>query len=290
MTCRRICGCLSLLLAAVLILTGCGRSGAGGGGRDGQQALAALMGYLDGRRANTLPAAYDHLSAESRQLFTREEFVQYYGEFPTLQWKRVGDVNLIAPDWARIVVYDIETAQGVLPDFAYHVHKVDGRWGVAVINPVLGRLGDLAPEKQGAFRRKLLAADPYHFGLHRELLAIYLQEGEFEQAGAMLDRLYRLSTPSALAAIQVDRAKFFLAVDQPARALPFIEKALALSEAYPERYDPPWRSGVLVDKARALAFSGQMPEAAVTLEEAVQINPDNQEAQVMLHNIKQFLP
>jgi tetratricopeptide (TPR) repeat protein len=283
------------MVILMLILVGCTSSGTREARRraqDKEKALAALVGYMEGRKRNDLPGAYQYLSPESRKLYTQDEFVAYYKAFPVMQWTLKGDVNLISVDWARVVVYDIavtrDGATQTLADHPYYVQNVKGSWGVAVVNPVMDRMRKLPVDQQPGFARVILKADPYNKTIHKSIFASTLAEGNIEEADKVLKKLYSFSSPSDLPELQLLKADIMLTAEQPIGALTALEKALELGPSYPEMYDAPWRSTTLTEVGRAQGMLGRLPESIKSLEEAMTLNPENAEATMLLENIRKL--
>lgn len=285
---------LVLVLLAALALAGCtarGSSATTDGAR--AEAMAALKGYLEGRRDNDLSRAYRFLSDASKGLYTEQEFQSYYGQFPVFKWTRVGPVSLVAEDWARIVVYDIASAnkQGEpqhLADFAYYVHRQDGRWGVAVINPVLGKLNTAADaQSMLTLSQPLLQANPYSSQIHKELYYAHLAAGDAEQAEAQLRKLYEVSSPSDLATLQVLWSQFFLVTERPDQSIKAAKTAIELAQAYPETYTGPWTSVVLTTQAKAQVMTGEIDAARLALVQAMALDGANLEARALLMELGQ---
>ncbi len=284
----------ALLIIATVLLAGCGartRSQAASAEQAQTAAKSALLGYLEGRRAGDLARAYTYLSGPSQALYSQQEFVGYYGQFPRLEWQRVGKVTMVAEDWARIVVYDItsisrEGQRNRLADFAYYVHRKDGRWGVAVLNPAMARLNEAeGPEGTLQAARPLLKANPYSSQVHRELYYAFLAGGDPAQAEAELNTLFQVSSPSDLAGLQVMWSQLHLVTDQPERAAKAADTAIKLALAYPETYGSPWRSSVLTTLAQAHLALGDEAAARSALQQAIQLNPENLDAGALLQGL-----
>lgn len=286
----------SVLLIGAILLTGCSRGASGAAGAstaaEKEAIVGAVVGYMQARKAIDLKGAYKHLSGPARKLYTEEEFVQYYSRFPAMEWKRVGPVTRVSPDWARVVVYDITVtfADGrrePLPDFPYYVQRADGKWGVALINPMLDKLETLSGDryKQQELFEAMMKVNPYSTNLHSHMYYYAVELGDAERAAESLGTLYMISGPSDLANLQALWAHFYLNTGQSEQALKSAERAMKLSEAYPERYGAPWAAGVLTTKAHAHMALRQTAQARSALNDALLLEPDNLQARLLLQQV-----
>ena len=246
------------------------------------------MGYMEGRKHNDLPGAYQSLSKETKALYSKADFVQYYGQFTAMEWQRVGPVHLMGKEWARVVVYDLAIIRSdgtkvQLPDVAYYVHKADSQWGLALINPVLGRL-DAVQTSQEAMEtaQALMKVHPYNSNVHTQLYFAYMAAGDAARAQGELRVLYKIAAPSELASLQALKANFLLQNKQAAHAVKALGMALKLGQAYPETYSDAWRSTTLTTQAKAQLNLSQTEAARQALTQALEANPRNAEARSLL--------
>lgn len=283
-----------ILLIPILVLTGCARISRGTEDRaeqDRKASLAALMGYMERRRQNDLPGAYDFLSKEAKELYGRDEFVRYYEKFPVMQWGNVGPVRFLTTEWARIVVYDITVSytdgrKGQLADFAYYIHKSGSHWGVAVVNPALSRYeGNRTSAGVLELARPILAVNPYASAVHGDLFAVHLAEGNAADAEHQLNMLYKVSSPSELARYQALKAELFLRTSRNDAAIDALRKAATLAEKYPETYSGAWRASVRTTEAKLQAAGGDLPAARNAVQQALLDDSTNAEAKRLLQEL-----
>lgn len=252
-----------------------------------EDALAAVMGYMESRKAKDLKLAYRYLSQPAQALVSEADFVRHYSPNPAMEWKKVGPVTLVEKDWARVVVYDITVTREDgskigLPDFPYYVQRVGDRWGVALINPMLEKLDQAEGEKASELGGALLKVNPYSTNLLRRLYYGAAARGDADAAQDALLKLYMAGGPSDLADWQYLRADFWMKANMTEDALIALDRSLSLAEAYPDRYGDLWRSDVLVSKARAQIALDQLVQASDAVKEALRLNPENQEAQQLV--------
>lgn len=250
-------------------------------------ALAAIMGYMEGRKAKDLKAAYRYLSQPAQELVSEADFLKHYGPNPAMEWKKVGPVTLVQKDWARVVVYDITVTREDgskigLPDFPYYLQKVGDRWGVALINPMLERLEQAEGQKAADLGGALFKVNPYSSNLIRRLYYGAVTRGDPDAAQDALLNLYMASGPSDLADWQYLRADFFIHAGMTEDALIALNRSLRLAEAYPDRYGDLWRSDVLVSRAKAQISFGEVGQATNSIQEALRLNPGNEEAKLLV--------
>jgi len=283
----------SILLGFLLVLmvAGCGSS-TKATNKESQAASAAVVGYMQGRRDNNLPAAYKHLSKASQELYSQEEFISYYGQFPVMNWQRVGETTKVSKDWIRVMVYDIRVTSRdgsnmPLPDFAYYVQKSGGKWGIALINPILSKLDDASNTPQlFQFIDSLLKVHPYSGSLFSRLYYAYMSMGELQEAEEALGRYYQVSTPSELPGFQAMQGHFFLSTGYYGQAVEAYTSAMKIAPTYAEIYPDTWHSRMMTFQGHAYLEVGELILARQVLEQAVTKDPNNQDAQELLRLIR----
>lgn len=278
-------------LMLVLVLMGCGSSTTASN-KEAGAAVAAVVGYMQGRQENNLPAAYKHLSKASQELYSQEDFVSYYSQFPVMNWQRIGAATMVTKGWIRVMVYDIKVialdgSNMPLPDFAYYVQKTGGKWGVALLNPVVSTLDDANNTPQiFQFIESLLKVHPYSGSLFSRLYYAYVAAGEMEEAEEALWRYYQVSTPSELPGFQGMQGHFFLSTGRYDQAIAAYTSAMKIAPTYSEIYSDTWHSKMMTFQGHAYVEAGDLVNGRQVLEQAVAKDPNNEDAQELLRVIK----
>lgn len=248
--------------------------------------VQALTAYLEARKAGDYGTAYKYLSQSARDSYDESEMKTYYESIIQFGWGRLGEPKAVQEDWVRIIVYDITATMSdnstvVEPEYPYYLQQSDGKWGVALVNPLVGRIGTLHRENGTAqelydLTLLILKVNPWSYRAHLEQYFLFMGAGDAEAAAAAIDKLYLLATPADLPEVNALRGEFMVELgNQPAEGRDALKLALDMGATYPERYTNIWRAYTMLELARAYRSLTEHEAAKKTARDAYQLDPNN---------------
>jgi hypothetical protein len=277
----------SLLAAVLLILPGCAKKAATNPGADPseQGAVAVLTAYLEARREGEIGKAYSYLTDAAKQAISETEMKRYYEGITQFTWGSLAAPKTVDEGWVRVIAYDISAVrdgQAVHePEFPYYLNRENGRWALALINPLIGRLGQL--HQQGASAQQIydltqliLKINPYSYRAYVELYFLLLEAGELQAAAVAIDQMYEMATPSDLPEVNGLRGEFLTEIaGEPMEGKQYLTLALQMADSYPQRYGPNWKAYTLLQLARSHKDLNEHDAAKQAAMQAYGLDPNN---------------
>lgn len=288
---RRILGLF--LLVALLTAVGCSQPTLAPVPSPEETAVDVLTAYLEARRSGAMAEAYAQLSDQARAALTQQEMAEYYQGVRSFTWGSLGEPKWMDPDWMRIIVFDIEAmmADGRLirePEHAYYLNRSGDRWGVALANPLIGRVGQLYGQNATAQEiydviGQMLTINPWSYRAHVEMLFLFMNTGDAAAAAGAIQNLHQVALPADLPELHALHGEYeWELIGNPEEARRSFGLALEMAAVYPERYGDAWRSQYLTllgQVHRALEEDAAAQEAAL---EAHRLDSTNESAKALL--------